>query len=53
LQRGHGRSRLPSSRLHVLSQANLRIESRVRGHDDQMVNGVEAEADGVKLFFLR
>jgi hypothetical protein len=33
----------------VLDEPDLSVELRVVGHDDEVVYGVEAEADGVEL----
>jgi hypothetical protein len=33
----------------VLDESDLRVELRVLGDDDEVVYGVEAEADGVEL----
>src|SRR5262245_27577960 len=52
LQGHHGRSRLPTSRSLVFGEPYFRVKRRILGDDDQMIDGVEAEADNIEIFFL-
>jgi hypothetical protein len=36
----------------MLDEPDLRVELRVGGDDDEVIDGVEAEADGVELTVL-
>ena len=49
LQARERRRRLTARGPLVFDESNLRVELRVGGNDDEMVNGVEAESHGVEL----
>src|ERR1043165_341943 len=49
-ERHHRSRRLPARRLLVREQSHLRVERRILGHDNQVIDGIQSETDGVKRF---
>ena len=50
LQRNHGRRGLSARGLFVLEEPYFRIKRRVLRHHYQVVDGIQAKADGIELF---
>jgi len=44
---------LAAGALTVFKQAQLSVECRVFGHDDQVIDGIQAEANGIKVILRK